>query len=126
MVVPGKVYVLSDEVGVHQHAGALAFVSPADPAGLIAALPPADSAVLMLSGANEAMVEASLALAEQGGWLAGQSIDGSYDPRRRRAAGAARHSDRRSCAVGAGACTALAGISRAFPFESESCDELRQ
>ncbi|RBJ69777.1 chemotaxis protein, partial [Xanthomonas oryzae pv. oryzae] len=47
---------------------------------LIAALPPADSAVLMLSGANEAMVEASLALAEQGGWLAGQSIDGSYDP----------------------------------------------
>ncbi|RBC54188.1 chemotaxis protein, partial [Xanthomonas oryzae pv. oryzae] len=24
--------------------------------------------------------EASLALAEQGGWLAGQSIDGSYDP----------------------------------------------
>ncbi|ACD59782.1 chemotaxis protein CheB [Xanthomonas oryzae pv. oryzae] len=80
VVVPGKVYVLSDEVGVHQHAGALAFVSPADPAGLIAALPPADSAVLMLSGANEAMVEASLALAEQGGWLAGQSIDGSYDP----------------------------------------------
>lgn len=57
VVVPGKVYVLSDEVGVHQHAGALAFVSPADPAGLIAALPPADSAVLMLSGANEAMVE---------------------------------------------------------------------
>ncbi len=80
VVAPGKVYVLSDEVGVHQHAGALAFVSPADPAGLIAALPPADSAVLMFSGANEAMVEASLALAEQGGWLAGQSIDGCYDP----------------------------------------------
>lgn len=80
VVAPGKVYVLSDEVGVHQHAGALAFVAPADPAGLIAALPPADSAVLMLSGANEALVEASLALAEQGGWLAGQSTDGCYDP----------------------------------------------
>jgi chemosensory pili system protein ChpB (putative protein-glutamate methylesterase) len=80
VVAPGKVYVLSDEVGVQQHAGALALVAPADPAGLIAALPPADSAVLMLSGANEALVEASLALAEQGAWLAGQSTDGCYDP----------------------------------------------
>ncbi len=79
-VAPGKVYVLSDEIGLRQHAGALAFVAQSDPAGLIAALPPADSAVLMLSGANEALVEASLALAEQGAWLAGQSADGCYDP----------------------------------------------
>ncbi|PPV07271.1 chemotaxis protein CheB [Xanthomonas bromi] len=79
-IAPGKVYVLSDEVGVQQHSGALAFVTQTDAAGLIAALPPADSAVLMLSGANEALVEASLALAEQGGWLAGQSTDGCYDP----------------------------------------------
>ncbi|QJD70082.1 chemotaxis protein [Xanthomonas campestris pv. badrii] len=79
-VAPGKVYVLSHEIGLQQHAGALAFVAQSDPAGLIAALPPADSAVLMLSGANEALVEASLALAEQGAWLAGQSADGCYDP----------------------------------------------
>ncbi|OAX86221.1 chemotaxis protein [Xanthomonas nasturtii] len=80
VIAPGKVYVLSDEIGVQQHAGVLAFVTQADPAGLIAALPPADSAVLMLSGANEALVDASLALAEQGAWLAGQSADGCYDP----------------------------------------------
>ncbi|WAT16618.1 chemotaxis protein CheB [Xanthomonas fragariae] len=80
MVVAGKVYVLPEEVGVQQHAGALAFVAQADPAGLIAALPPTDSAVLMLSGANEALVDASLELAKQGGWLAGQSADGCYDP----------------------------------------------
>lgn len=80
VVAPGKVYVLSDDVGVHQHAGALAFVAHSDAAGLIAALPPGDSAVLLLSGANEALVDASLALAGQGGWLAGQSADGCYDP----------------------------------------------
>lgn len=76
----GKVYVLSDEVGVQQQAGALAFAAQTDPAALVAALPPADSAVLMLSGANEALVEATLALAGQGGWVAGQSADGCYDP----------------------------------------------
>ncbi len=80
VVAPGKVYVLSDEIGLQQHAGALAFVAHSDPAALIAALPATDSAVLMLSGANEALVDASLALAEQGGWLAGQSADGCYDP----------------------------------------------
>ncbi|PPU36498.1 chemotaxis protein CheB [Xanthomonas sp. CFBP 7912] len=80
VVAPGKVYVLSDDVGVQQHAGALAFVGHSDAAGLIAALPPGDSAVLLLSGANEALVDASLALAGQGGWLAGQSADGCYDP----------------------------------------------
>lgn len=79
-IVAGKVYVLPEEVGVQQHAGALAFIAHTDPAALVAALPPADSAVLMLSGANEALVDASLALAEQGGWLAGQSADGCYDP----------------------------------------------
>lgn len=80
VIVAGKVYVLPEEVGVQQHAGALAFIAHTDPAALVAALPPADSAVLMLSGANEALVDASLALAEQGGWLAGQSADGCYDP----------------------------------------------
>lgn len=80
VIAAGKVYVLSDDIGVQQHAGALAFVAQADPAGLVAALPPTDSAVLMLSGANEALVEAALALAQHGGWLAGQSADGCYDP----------------------------------------------
>ncbi|MBB5863943.1 chemosensory pili system protein ChpB (putative protein-glutamate methylesterase) [Xanthomonas arboricola] len=79
-IVAGKVYVLPEEVGVQQRAGSLAFVALTDPAALIAALPPADSAVLMLSGANEALVDAALALAAQGAWLAGQSADGCYDP----------------------------------------------
>ncbi|MEA9608356.1 chemotaxis protein CheB [Xanthomonas campestris pv. plantaginis] len=80
VIVAGKVYVLPEDVGVQQHAGALAFIAQTDATALVAALPPADSAVLMLSGANEALVDASLALAEQGGWLAGQSADGCYDP----------------------------------------------
>ncbi|MFC7520919.1 chemotaxis protein CheB [Xanthomonas populi] len=80
VIVAGKVYVMPEEVGVRQHAGALAFIAQSDPAALVAALPPADSALLMLSGANEALVDASLALAQQGGWLAGQSADGCYDP----------------------------------------------
>lgn len=80
VVAPARVYVLADGVGVQRHQDGLAFVTQNDPAGLIAALPAADSAVLMLSGANEALVDAALALAGQGAWLAGQSADGCYDP----------------------------------------------
>ncbi|KAB7772217.1 chemotaxis protein CheB [Xanthomonas maliensis] len=79
-VTAGKVHVLSDAVGVQPQGGALVFVAQADPAALVAALPPADSAVLMLSGASEALVEATLSLAEQGALVAGQSADGCYDP----------------------------------------------
>ncbi|PPU76887.1 MULTISPECIES: chemotaxis protein CheB [Xanthomonas] len=80
VVAPARVYVLADGVGVQRHQDGLAFVTQSDPAGLIAALPAADSAVLMLSGANEALVDGALALAGQGAWLAGQSADGCYDP----------------------------------------------
>ena len=53
--------------------------------GLIASLPPAESAVLLLSGSDPSQVEAALALAAQGGFVAGQSPQGCYDPAASRA-----------------------------------------
>ena len=47
---------------------------------LVTLLPVAGSAVVMLSGADPALVDEVLAFAAQGGWAAGQSGDGCYDP----------------------------------------------
>ncbi|MCW0457862.1 chemotaxis protein CheB [Xanthomonas sacchari] len=78
-VVPGKVYILPDDVGVHGTAG-LRFVAQDAGASVVAGLPAAHSAVLLLSGSDPQQVEAVLALAAQGAWVAGQSGDGCYDP----------------------------------------------
>ena len=43
-------------------------------------MPPAESAVLLLSGSDPAQVDAALALGAQGGFVAGQSPQGCYDP----------------------------------------------
>ena len=82
---PGKplqassIYVLADTVGIAIEDGALRFI--ADPAlPVIETLPAADSAVVMLSGADQDAVEVALALAAQGGWVAGQVSEGCYDP----------------------------------------------
>ena len=40
---------------------------------------PAESAVLVLSGADPARVDAILALASRGGHVAGQALEGCYD-----------------------------------------------
>ncbi|WP_218569461.1 chemotaxis protein CheB [Pseudomonas sp. Hp2] len=77
---PGKVYILSDGVSVAEAEGGLAFVAGDDAAALVASLPAADSAVLLLSGASETLVESVLAAAQAGAWVAGQSVDGCYDP----------------------------------------------
>ncbi|MBB5942476.1 chemotaxis protein CheB [Xanthomonas sp. 3307] len=78
-VVPGNVYILPDDVGVHGTAG-LRFVAQDAGASVVAGLPAAHSAVLLLSGSDPQQVEAVLALAAQGAWVAGQSGDGCYDP----------------------------------------------
>jgi chemosensory pili system protein ChpB (putative protein-glutamate methylesterase) len=79
-VQPGKVYILSDGLSVAERAGGLVFITGGDTAALVAALPADDSAVLLLSGASEALVEDVLALSKAGAWVAGQATDGCYDP----------------------------------------------
>lgn len=75
------VYVLPNDVAVDVVEGVVHFAEGAlRPETLIASLPAAESAVLLLSGSDPAQVEAALALAAQGGLAAGQSPQGCYDP----------------------------------------------
>ncbi|MCH1908447.1 chemotaxis protein [Stenotrophomonas sp. Y6] len=74
----GNVYVLQDGVGVASQAGGLRFAD--DTAPVLQALAVDRSAVVMLSGADPSLVPDALAFAERGGWVAGQSGDGCYDP----------------------------------------------
>ncbi|AKC87365.1 chemotaxis protein CheB [Pseudoxanthomonas suwonensis] len=76
-VAAATVYVLPEGVGIEMKDEGMAFV---DGAGeLVASLPPAESAVVVLSGADPARVDAVLALATRGGHIAGQSLEGCYD-----------------------------------------------
>ncbi|WP_409475692.1 chemotaxis protein CheB [Stenotrophomonas sp. Y-13] len=74
----GNVYVLQDGVGVASQAGGLRFADGTAP--VLQALAVERSAVVMLSGADPSLVPDALAFAERGGWVAGQSGDGCYDP----------------------------------------------
>jgi chemosensory pili system protein ChpB (putative protein-glutamate methylesterase) len=75
------VYVLPNDVAVNVVEGVIHFGEGALQSDtLIAALPAAESAVLLLSGSDPAQVEAAMALAAQGGFAAGQSPQGCYDP----------------------------------------------
>jgi chemosensory pili system protein ChpB (putative protein-glutamate methylesterase) len=79
MLLPATVHVLPDGVGLVVDGRALRFAEAAG-GDVIDALPPGDSAVLMLSGSDSARVDRALALAAEGGWVAGQSLEGCYDP----------------------------------------------
>jgi chemosensory pili system protein ChpB (putative protein-glutamate methylesterase) len=75
------VYVLPNDVAVNVVEGVIHFGEGAlQPETLIASLPAAESAVLLLSGSDPAQVEAAMAMAAQGGFVAGQSPQGCYDP----------------------------------------------
>lgn len=76
----GRVYVLGDDMGLAASAGGVRFAEDRDDASLPAALHAADSAVILLSGANPRVVDAAMALAGHGGLVAGQSADGCFDP----------------------------------------------
>ncbi|HDS0950441.1 TPA: chemotaxis protein [Stenotrophomonas maltophilia] len=77
--VPGEVHVLADDIGVRAAADGLYFQS--EPQGIsIAALPPENSALVLLSGADLAHVGPALDLAAAGAWVAGQVGEGCYDP----------------------------------------------
>jgi chemosensory pili system protein ChpB (putative protein-glutamate methylesterase) len=72
----GQVYIVAPELGVAETDAGLKFTADA---GLLAALPPSDSAVLLLSGSDPADVDTALAHAARGALVAGQSPEGCYD-----------------------------------------------
>lgn len=71
------VYVLPAGLGLIADDAGLRF-SDADP-DLLAQLPAADSAVILLSGSDPAVVDAAMTHAARGALVAGQSPDGCYD-----------------------------------------------
>ena len=78
-VVSGNAYILPDDVGVGVQNRGLYFT--ADVEGVqVSALPASHSAVVMLSGADARLVDDALSLAVAGGWVAGQTGEGCYDP----------------------------------------------
>ncbi|WP_125076680.1 chemotaxis protein CheB [Pseudoxanthomonas sp. SGT-18] len=79
-VAPGSAYVLPDGVGVEPAGNGLRFIDAGPGHEPVEALPPTESAVLVLSGAEPARMDAVLALAARGAYVAGQALDGCYDP----------------------------------------------
>jgi len=77
MLQAATVYILPPALGVHDNGQGLAFNDA--PADLLTTLPAGDSAVLMLSGADPAQVDAVMKLAAGGAFVAGQALDGCYD-----------------------------------------------
>lgn len=74
---PATVYVLPERVSIEARDDGMAFIDGGSEP--VAALPPAESAVIVLSGAEPARVDAVLALATRGGHVAGQALEGCYD-----------------------------------------------
>lgn len=80
-VQAAHVYVLPDDVAVDASRGVVRFEEgQLDVDRLLGSLPPAESAVVMLSGSDVARVEAVAGLVARGGYAAGQSPQGCYDP----------------------------------------------
>lgn len=76
-VIGGVVYVLPETIGVEAQGEALRFTE--QPGDLLAALPAADSAVLLFSGSDAALVDAAMNHKWAGAFVAGQTPDGCYD-----------------------------------------------
>ncbi|MFT3667446.1 MAG: chemotaxis protein CheB [Pseudoxanthomonas sp.] len=77
---PGHIYVMPGDVVPLVDAGVVSFRPGAVIHTMIPQLPPADSAVLLLSGSDTALVEPVATLGAQGALVMGQSQDGCYDP----------------------------------------------
>ncbi len=77
---PGHVYVLPGDVVPFVDDGTVGFRPGAVIHTVIPQLPPADSAVLLLSGSDSALVDATAALGDAGALVMGQSQEGCYDP----------------------------------------------
>jgi len=77
-LLAGNVYILPDAIGLELSGSGLRFT--AEQNDLLSTMPPARSAVMLLSGADVALVPQVLEFAGKGGWVAGQIGDGCYDP----------------------------------------------
>ena len=75
----GTVHVLADSIDVQDAPAGLVFAA-IDGQPSFAALVPGDSALLLLSGADPALVDRALALSLAGGLALGQSPDNCFDP----------------------------------------------
>lgn len=79
LALAGMVFILPDTVGLR--AGDFGMRFSNDPGDdVLAALPPPDSAVLLLSGSDPAQVDAAMTHKWAGALVAGQAADGCYDP----------------------------------------------
>ncbi|TWI14090.1 chemotaxis protein CheB [Aerolutibacter ruishenii] len=76
-VEQGTIYIVPDNIGVSDTGNGLSFQEGAN--DILAAIPAADSAVLMLSGSEPARVDAVLSFGWNGGLVVGQNVDGCYD-----------------------------------------------
>jgi chemosensory pili system protein ChpB (putative protein-glutamate methylesterase) len=76
---PGTVHVLPDGLDVQAAPAGLVF-APTDGEPAYAALRAEDSALLLLSGADVALVDQAMAMRWAGGWVAGQSAEQCFDP----------------------------------------------
>jgi chemosensory pili system protein ChpB (putative protein-glutamate methylesterase) len=74
----GHVYVLPADLGIGAEADGLHFRAGGSD-DLVASLPSADSAVIVLSGTDPALVDAAMAHAFRGALVAGQSPEGCFD-----------------------------------------------
>lgn len=75
--IAGVIYILPAGVGINVGDSGIQFNG--DGTDVLAALPPADSAVLMLSGSDPALVDAAMNHAWAGALVAGQAPDGCFD-----------------------------------------------
>lgn len=79
LAYPGRVAVLPPGMGARLDGDNLAFAS-GDLAAVLGALPPADSGVLVLSGADSSLVAAVLEIHAAGGLVMAQDPSGCFDP----------------------------------------------
>ena len=77
----GTIYFIPQDISLERNHSRLVFVADEHGARpLLDALPPADSALLLLSGSSVDSVDAGMAGAAAGLLVAGQALDGCYDP----------------------------------------------
>jgi chemosensory pili system protein ChpB (putative protein-glutamate methylesterase) len=77
LIQRGHVYVLPADTGIASQADGLHFAAGGD--SLLTGLPAADSAIVLLSGADPSCVDAALTHGLRGTLVAGQSAEGCFD-----------------------------------------------
>ncbi|MBY4598864.1 hypothetical protein K3217_25455 [bacterium BD-1] len=80
LAFPGRVAVLVPGLGASHDGGNLQFTAGGSLADVVASLPPAESGVLVLSGADPALVPAVLQLMADGGLVLAQDPAACFDP----------------------------------------------